>query len=144
MTSTDKLGEARRRISSSDSLLAQRFWAGEDIESIVRSRAGFFDQLIRDLWSRINWPEGAGQHLALFAVGGYGRGELHPHSDIDLLILVDGDPAEYRDGIETFVQNHWDLKLNIGHSVVSRAVMTGMEEAVREMRRRIDRARGDS
>ncbi len=117
VTPTDKLSEARRRISSSDSLLAQRFWAGEDIETIVRSRAAFFDELIKDLWSRIKWPEGTGQHLALFAVGGYGRGELHPHSDIDLLILVDGDPAEYRDGIETFVQNLWDLKLNIGHSV---------------------------
>jgi [protein-PII] uridylyltransferase len=117
VTPTDKLTEARRRISSSDSLLTQRFWAGEDVESIVRSRAGFFDQLIRDLWNRIKWPEGTVAHLALFAVGGYGRGELHPHSDIDLLILVDGDPAEYRDGIETFVQNLWDLKLNIGHSV---------------------------
>ena len=117
MTPADKLSEARRRISSSDSLLSQRFWAGEDVETIVRSRAEFFDQLIKDLWNRIKWPEGTGQHVALFAIGGYGRGELHPHSDIDLLILVDGDPAEYRDGIETFVQNLWDLKLNIGHSV---------------------------
>ena len=117
MTLADKLSEARRRISSSDSLLTQRFWAGEDVETIVRSRAEFFDQLIKDLWNRIKWPEGTGQHVALFAIGGYGRGELHPHSDIDLLILVDGDPAEYREGIETFVQNLWDLKLNIGHSV---------------------------
>jgi len=111
------LSDTRRRIVSADSLLAQRYWAGEDIDAIVRGRAEFFDQLIKDLWSQIKWPEGTGQHLALFAVGGYGRGELHPHSDIDLLILVDGDPAEYRGGIETFVQNLWDLKLNIGHSV---------------------------
>jgi [protein-PII] uridylyltransferase len=112
-----QLTAARRRIVSADSLLAQRFWAGEDIDAIVRGRAKFFDELIRDLWARITWPDGAAQHVALFAVGGYGRGELHPHSDIDLLILVDGDPAEYRDGIEQFVQNLWDLKLNIGHSV---------------------------
>jgi [protein-PII] uridylyltransferase len=117
VSATATLSDARRRIVSSDSLLAQRFWAGEDIETIVRSRAEFFDQLIRDLWSRIKWPDSAAQHVALFAVGGYGRGELHPHSDIDLLILVDGDPSEYRDGIETFVQTLWDLKLNIGHSV---------------------------
>ena len=117
MTAASILSDARRRIVSSDSLLAQRFWAGEDIDSIVRGRAEFFDQLIRDLWSRIAWPEPAAQHVALFAVGGYGRGELHPHSDIDVLILVDGDPTEYRDGIERFVQNLWDLKLDIGHSV---------------------------
>ncbi len=104
-------------IVSADSALAQRFWAGEDIDQIVRGRAAFFDGLIKGLWSGIDWPEGSGQQLALFAVGGYGRGELHPHSDIDLLILVDGDPAEYGAGIETFVQNLWDLKLNIGHSV---------------------------
>jgi len=39
VTLADKLSEARRRISSSDSLLTQRFWAGEDVETIVRSRA---------------------------------------------------------------------------------------------------------
>ncbi len=117
MTASVQLSDARRRIVASDSLLAQRFWAGEDIDAIVRGRAAFFDELIRDLWNRIRWPEEAAQHLALFAIGGYGRGELHPHSDIDLLVLVDGDPTEYRDGIETFVQNLWDLKLNIGHSV---------------------------
>ncbi len=117
MSPTSQLGEARSHIVSADASLAQRFWAGEDIDRIVRSRAEFFDGLIKGLWSRIAWPEGTSQRLALFAVGGYGRGELHPHSDIDLLILVDGDPAEYSAGIETFVQNLWDLKLNIGHSV---------------------------
>ncbi len=117
MSATAQLDDARRRIVASDALLAERFWSGEDIDAIVHGRAAFFDDLIKRLWNQIEWPESAAEHLALFAVGGYGRGELHPHSDIDLLILVDGESASYRAGIETFVQNLWDLKLNIGHSV---------------------------
>ena len=56
--------------------------------------------------------------LGIFAVGGYGRGELHPFSDIDLLLLTTSElsPTENQK-IETFVSVLWDLGLDIGHSV---------------------------
>jgi len=115
---SSRLAEARRQIEEMNAHLGVRFWSGEDIDQIIASRARFFDGLITDLWSAIPWPTGADTQLALFAVGGYGRGELHPYSDIDLLILTD-DPARFGPGIETFVQNLWDLKLDVGHSVRS-------------------------
>ena len=111
------LPAVRARIEETDRQLAERFWAGDDIDAIVTARAAFFDGLIHEIWTSIDWPPEAGERLALFTVGGYGRGELHPHSDIDLLVLVDGDAAQFRGGIETFVQRLWDLKLQIGHSV---------------------------
>jgi [protein-PII] uridylyltransferase len=113
------LPAVRARIEATDRELAERFWAGDDIDAIVGARAAFFDDLLREIWASIEWPVSAAERLALFAVGGYGRGELHPHSDIDLLLLVDGDPADFRLGIESFVQQLWDLKLQIGHSVRS-------------------------
>ncbi|HWI83404.1 [protein-PII] uridylyltransferase [Ramlibacter sp.] len=59
---------------------------------------------------------------ALLAVGGYGRGELFPHSDVDVVMLMpDGSPAqgepELRHRIETFISNCWDAGLEIGSSV---------------------------
>ena len=54
--------------------------------------------------------------VALYAVGGYGRQELHPESDIDLL-LVAKKPEKYRSQIEVFMQNMFDLNIEIGHSV---------------------------
>jgi [protein-PII] uridylyltransferase len=55
---------------------------------------------------------------ALLAVGGYGRGQLFPHSDIDLLILLP-EPADARlqQKLETFVGTLWDIGLEVGHSV---------------------------
>jgi [protein-PII] uridylyltransferase len=57
--------------------------------------------------------------LALVAVGGYGRGELFPHSDVDLLILVDREPAtrEARDALSGFLRAVWDSGLRLSHSV---------------------------
>jgi len=121
---SESLEDARATLEAFISGLAERFWAGEDIERLVGDRAVYMDALLRDLWQRIDWRSGApdtdpDRDIGLFAVGGYGRGELHPYSDIDLLILVRGEPARYGAQIEVFIQQLWDLNLNVGHSVRS-------------------------
>lgn len=91
-----------------------RFREGENIRTLVNERATFIDRILHHAWHRFSWSEG----VALLAVGGYGRGELHPHSDIDLLILCDEEPnAADKQYIETFITFLWDVQLNIGHSV---------------------------
>ena len=105
----------RARIAEQDATLAHRYWAREDIESIVADRVAFFDDLIRQIWSS-HFNGAAGDSLLLFALGGYARQELHPGSDIDLLILG-RDPRKQRDAIAAFVRDLFDLNLDVGHSV---------------------------
>jgi [protein-PII] uridylyltransferase len=92
----------------------QRFAAGDPVRRLIYARARFIDTLLAALWEQQDWPDSA---LALVAVGGYGRGELHPHSDIDLLILTGEDGEQYEKGLERFLTSLWDLGLTIGHSV---------------------------
>ena len=103
----------KRRIDRTDAGFADRFWAGEDVDALVAQRARTLDALLAEIWR--HWFE-RNDNLALLAVGGYGRGELHPHSDVDLLILA-RKPQAARDQIAAFVRLLWDLKLDIGHSV---------------------------
>ena len=119
--------ELRRRIAQADRALAERFWAGADIEELVAARARFIDAFLAEIWQ--HWFE-RNDNLALLAVGGYGRGELHPHSDIDLLILAKR-PNAVRDDIAAFVRLLWDLKLDIGHSV--RTLADCKREAARDV-----------
>ncbi len=74
------------------------------------------DQCVRELWLAAAMPRGA----VLAAVGGYGRGELYPHSDVDLLVLTPATPEPGADAAtEAFVGACWDAGLAIGHSVRS-------------------------
>lgn len=111
------LQDLRSKLAAADETLAERFWRGDDIDALIAARTKLLDEVIVGLWNGINWPTPPGDNLALFAVGGYGRGELHPYSDIDLLVLGAGEISRYQAGLEWFVQNLWDLKLDIGHSV---------------------------
>jgi [protein-PII] uridylyltransferase len=95
--------------------LDQAFKRGDDIRDLVHARAQVVDQLLRCAWQRHPMPD---QQASLIAVGGYGRGELHPFSDIDLLILLpETADARYSASMESFITFLWDLNLQIGHSV---------------------------
>ncbi|PMR76194.1 [protein-PII] uridylyltransferase [Billgrantia endophytica] len=97
--------------------LDERFRAGADIRDLVHGRAWCIDQLLGIAWALQKWPDDG---VALLAVGGYGRGELHPHSDVDLLLLLErNDDGPYREPLTTFVTFLWDIGLDIGHSVRS-------------------------
>ncbi|MDP1007836.1 nucleotidyltransferase domain-containing protein, partial [Klebsiella pneumoniae] len=76
------------------------------------------DDTLRALWAEAGMPSGC----CLAAVGGYGRGELFPHSDVDVLVLLpDGDGADVhgpvKAAIEGFITSCWDVGLEIGSSV---------------------------
>ena len=107
------LPSLRRRINQADNTLANRFWDNEYVDDLVHERAKFIDSFLAEIWQ--HWFE-YNDDICLIAVGGYGRKELHPFSDIDLLILVRKQRLKNR-SIESFVQLLWDLKLDIGHSV---------------------------
>ena len=94
---------------------------------LVRQISQHVDGVITQLWQQGDLPRGA----ALVAVGGYGRGELYPYSDVDVLVLLPDDMAEphgqaldpdatpdsRRAGIEAFITACWDIGLEIGSSV---------------------------
>ncbi|HEX4119989.1 MAG TPA: [protein-PII] uridylyltransferase [Verrucomicrobiae bacterium] len=105
--------------------------AGGEGRVICRARAVIIDLVLRNilegvrnsspLLSKSPWP-----HFALVAIGGYGRAELNPHSDIDIMFLHENDMvaqgkarpplAELLDGM---LYSLWDLGFKVGHSVRS-------------------------
>jgi len=81
---------------------------------LLRAHARLIDGLLRSLWEALGLASGA----ALIATGGYGRGELYPHSDIDVLVLLGHAPSEVdRTRLERLVGSFWDVGLEVGHSV---------------------------
>ncbi len=112
--SNDLTETFRLALQSADEHLQARFLEGEEIHKIVRDRSALIDRLLYYAWQQYDWDN----NIALVAVGGYGRGEMHPHSDIDLLFLLRKDnPHKYKISIEQFLTFLWDLQLQIGHSV---------------------------
>ncbi len=94
--------------------------ASIDILSAICEWSAFIDAILLTAWNSLPWPKNDEDraNISLVAVGGYGRGELHPHSDIDLLILLREEPSgQQRSAIEAFLTLAWDIKLDIGHSV---------------------------
>ena len=86
------------------------------IQDLVMGRATFVDALLARLWDKVGLTQFS--DIALCAVGGYGRGHLQPHSDIDLLI-VSHKPLNKKaqETISQFITLLWDIKLDVGQSV---------------------------
>ncbi len=118
--SDDSLTVFRDALRAGRQALKQQHLENVAAQHIVTSQAWLIDQLLVEAWklhlSRL-LPQ---PDIALIAVGGYGRGELHPASDIDLMLLVESERDErISDFVETFLRFLWDMGLEVGHSVRS-------------------------
>jgi len=101
----------------------------EDITAIVNARAEFVDNILTKLWCQHALDE---EQISLLAVGGYGRAELHPYSDVDILLLTQPKTDKaLEEKISTFITQLWDVKLDIGHSV--RSIKECLKQAVNDV-----------
>jgi len=98
-------------------VLIQAFHQKASVASLLKARSNCIDRLLNHLWT-LQFPLD-NQQVTLIAVGGYGRAELHPFSDVDLLILYSGKTSNFEQSIESFITVLWDTGLEIGHSVRS-------------------------
>ncbi|HWZ72957.1 MAG TPA: [protein-PII] uridylyltransferase [Casimicrobiaceae bacterium] len=105
----------KRELIAGRAALKSGFAADPQPKRLLVRHAALVDRIVRGLWLEVGAPPGG----ALVAVGGYGRGELFPHSDIDVLILL---PQPLESGsdtaaIERFIGMLWDAGLEVAHSV---------------------------
>ena len=124
------LSMVRETLAAAQSRLEARFRQGEPVTALVGARSRFVDAVLALAWRRFGLDDRP--RRALVAVGGYGRGELHPGSDIDLLILT---RRTMRNGesekIKRFLAFLWDIGLAVGNSV--RTVRECVNEARRDV-----------
>ncbi|GAB2883956.1 [protein-PII] uridylyltransferase [Paraburkholderia jirisanensis] len=108
--------------------LLERFKTASNVDAPMHALARITDEALRNAWSACELSAS----FALVAVGGYGRGELAPHSDIDILVLLpDATPPGSEACVEKFIGLAWDLGLELGSSV--RSVSQCLEEAANDV-----------
>ena len=108
----------RTTLSHVQDAINTRFHESAGIDTMVHARAAAVDHILNAAW-RLHLPED-NPDVALIAVGGYGRGELHPHSDIDIMILLrDSSSVNDQTPLERLMRFCWDIGLELGHSVRS-------------------------
>lgn len=116
----------RQHLASGLQSLKLRHAEGASGQESVQAYAGFIDDVLGLLFS-LAVGEAKGEQLAparivLAALGGYGRGELHPSSDIDLMVIYDGEPSPFVQRVtQEILYTLWDLGLQVGHSCRSLA-----------------------
>jgi len=123
----------RAALSVGRAEIRRRFEATGDGAAVIREQCFLMDQLIRSLFDLVTseiYPlpnPTSGERLAIVAVGGYGRGELAPYSDIDLLFLLPYKPTPHTEQVvEYLLYLLWDLGLKIGQATRS------VEECLRQ------------
>ena len=109
-----RTGHWKQRLAALRRQLREEFSDRESPRELLRRQAAVVDRLLKELWASHAMP----RNVALAAVGGYGRGQLFPCSDVDLLILLSA-PAEapLAGKIEELIGTLWDIGIEVGHSV---------------------------
>ncbi|WP_300340596.1 [protein-PII] uridylyltransferase [Accumulibacter sp.] len=104
----------RSRLQLGQTTIRERYLADGDAPRLLRERCRLIDEVLCDLWQALHLPVS----LALLAVGGYGRGELYPASDVDLLLLLPEPPGDALiPQLERAVTLCYDIGLEVAPSV---------------------------
>ena len=120
------IAQAREYLDAGRKRIEQAFRAGAHVDVLVEARSALVDAVLGSAWRALADSANA----CLVAVGGYGRGELLPHSDIDVLILYrQGTLDDVGPALERFLTHLWDIGLEVGHSVRSPAECAEQAEA---------------
>ncbi len=118
----------KSRLKSGGEALRSAYEAHPLTEPILKGRSRLVDEVLLDIWNEFAIPASA----SLVAVGGYGREELFPFSDVDLLFLLDETPDhDLSERLTQMIGLLWDVGLDIGHSV--RTIDECIEEAGRDV-----------
>ena len=109
-----RTGHWKQKLAASRAQLRQELSSHRLPREMLRRQAALVDRQLKEVWASHAMP----RDVALAAVGGYGRGELFPCSDVDILILLSGpaDAALARK-IELLIGTLWDIGIEVGHSV---------------------------
>ena len=109
-----RAGHWKQKLAVSRAQLRQELASRKFPKDMLRRQAALVDRQLREVWSSHAIP----RDVALAAVGGYGRGQLFPCSDVDLLILLPGPAdAPLARKIEHLIGTLWDIGIEVGHSV---------------------------
>jgi [protein-PII] uridylyltransferase len=109
---------AANRPSETGGPAPQAFLATGDATAVLAERTAAIDRTVTDAAARLLLPADF-TGIAVLAVGGYGRRQLFPHSDVDLLLLFESDrlAASSKEAISPFLQHLWDARMRVSHSV---------------------------
>ncbi|MBI3523607.1 MAG: [protein-PII] uridylyltransferase [Betaproteobacteria bacterium] len=122
------LTRLRNSLQEGQATLRSNYENTDNAPAMLRGRCTLVDGVMREIWRHFALPA----PLALVAVGGYGRGELYPASDVDILLLLpDGMDGAHDASIERAVGALWDTGLDVGHSV--RSIAECSAEAARDI-----------
>ncbi len=114
--SVDPLAQFKSLLKQKEIELNLKFNPHETVAELLREKSDFVDLILKCCWE--HFLGSYAKQLALCAVGGFGRRELFPHSDIDIIILLDSNnTAPYQESLSNLFTFLWDIGLKPGHSV---------------------------
>ena len=105
---------SKEQLAAQRAALRARYLESNSPRDLLRRHTALIDDYLKLMWRHLNMPPA----IALVAVGGYGRGELYPCSDVDLLVLLESPADGELSGLlEQFISTLWDTGLRVGPSV---------------------------
>ena len=109
-----RIGLWKQKLAEQQNQLRQEFFSRKSAAELLRRQTALIDRQLKEIWSSSAMP----RSVAFAAVGGYGRGQQFPYSDVDLLILLSKpSDALLTRKLEELISMLWDIGLEVGHSV---------------------------